>query len=87
MRHRQTPRLALDAVVQGDARGLDRVLANLIDNAVRHTPAGGVVTVGDAHWSGFRPDLITAIAAARGTTTTESRPVKASGPGRGGWSE
>ena len=30
-----------------------------------HTTAP-IVTVGDAHWSGFRPDLIAAIAAARG---------------------
>lgn len=32
-----------DAVVNGDGRGLDRVLANLTDNAIRHTPAGGAV--------------------------------------------
>ena len=50
-----------------------------------HTTAP-IVTIGDAHWSGFRPDLIAAIAAARGTTT-EGRPVIASRPGRGGWNE
>ena len=49
-----------------------------------HTTAP-VVTVGDAHWSGFRPDLITAIAATR-STTTESRPATASAPAKG-WSE
>ena len=49
-----------------------------------HTTAP-IVTVGDAHWSGFRPDLITAITTARGTTT-ESRPATTGGPGKG-WSE
>src|SRR5690606_13346817 len=31
--------------VQGDIALLERVLDNLIDNALRHTPAGGRVTV------------------------------------------
>lgn len=33
------------APVEGDARELGRVLRNLLDNAVRHTPDGSVVTV------------------------------------------
>ncbi|HSK92133.1 MAG TPA: ATP-binding protein [Euzebyales bacterium] len=33
------------ARVRGDPRGIERAVANLIDNAVRHTPAGGTVTV------------------------------------------
>ncbi len=32
-------------VVQGDAGRLDQVLSNLIANALRHTPAGGVITL------------------------------------------
>ncbi len=33
------------AVVPGDARALQRALANLVDNAVRHTPSRGAVDV------------------------------------------
>ncbi|MTV27384.1 HAMP domain-containing protein [Nitriliruptoraceae bacterium ZYF776] len=38
-----------DATVLGDERALDRAVANLVDNAVRHTPPGGHVEllVGD----------------------------------------
>jgi signal transduction histidine kinase len=32
-------------VVQGDARRLEQVFSNLLQNAVRHTPAGGEITV------------------------------------------
>jgi signal transduction histidine kinase len=32
-------------VIDGDARGVGRVLANLLDNAIRHTPPDGAVTV------------------------------------------
>lgn len=31
------------AVVSGDARGIERAIANLLDNAIRHTPEGGQV--------------------------------------------
>jgi glutaredoxin-like protein NrdH len=48
-----------------------------------HTTAP-VVTIGDTHWSGFRPDLITAIATARGNTTG-SQPATTGVPGKG-WS-
>ncbi len=41
-----------DAVVRADARALGRAVANLLDNAVRHAPEGGTVTVEISH----RPD-------------------------------
>ncbi len=34
-----------DAIVEGDFLKLHRVLANLLDNAVRHSPDGGTITV------------------------------------------
>lgn len=34
-----------DAIVNGDAAGLRAMVSNLVDNAVRHTPAGGRVDV------------------------------------------
>ena len=33
------------AVVVGDARGIERAIANLIDNSLRHTPEGGRVQI------------------------------------------
>ncbi len=36
---------APDARVEGDARMLQRMIANLLDNAIRYTPAGGRVNV------------------------------------------
>ncbi|TFV53670.1 HAMP domain-containing protein [Geodermatophilus sp. DF01-2] len=33
------------AVVRGDAAGVERAVANLVDNALRHTPEGGAVSV------------------------------------------
>ena len=44
------------AVVQGDAAALEVMLGNLVDNAVRHTPAGGTVDVG-SHFEHGRPVL------------------------------
>ena len=37
---------AAHAVVLGDAAALEVMLGNLVDNAIRHTPAGGTVDVG-----------------------------------------
>jgi signal transduction histidine kinase len=34
-----------DAVVRADARALGRAVANLLDNAIRHAPEGGTVTL------------------------------------------
>ena len=34
-----------EVVVEGDFMKLNRVIANLLDNAVRHSPAGGVITI------------------------------------------
>ena len=34
-----------DAIVEGDFLKLHRVLANLLDNAVRHSPDGGAITI------------------------------------------
>ena len=34
-----------DAVVRGDAEGLHILLANLVENALRYTPMGGIVSV------------------------------------------
>jgi signal transduction histidine kinase len=36
---------AESCLIQGDAHLLERALGNLLDNAVRHTPAGGSITV------------------------------------------
>ncbi len=38
-------RIEYIAPVQGDARRLEQVFSNLIDNAVRHTPVGGLITI------------------------------------------
>ncbi|MGY2001435.1 ATP-binding protein [Blastococcus sp. SYSU DS1024] len=38
-------RTAGAAVVRGDTAGVERAVANLVDNALRHTPDGGTVTV------------------------------------------
>ena len=34
-----------DAIVNGDEQGLERSVSNLVDNALRHTPEGGTVSV------------------------------------------
>ena len=53
----QGVRLAVDAVdpaiqVAADIGKLERVLANLVDNAIRHTPRGGEVAIGVAAHGG-----------------------------------
>lgn len=49
-------RVADDAVVQGDPAALRTLLANLVDNAIRHSPEGGRVDV-DAGLLAGRPYL------------------------------
>ena len=44
--------------VDGDARELGRALRNLLDNAVRHSPDGGVVTVGVDGGDGARVEVV-----------------------------
>lgn len=63
-----------------DAAGLPYILIDLTtdEQAVELVKQLGyiqapVVTVGDASWSGFRPDLIEAVATARATTSSERR--------------
>lgn len=52
---RIVPRTAAGLVVRADPDLLAQVLANLLDNAVRHSPPGGVVTVaGTARGDGAR---------------------------------
>jgi heavy metal sensor kinase len=42
-----------DAVVEGDERALERAASNLVDNALRHTDAGGRVSVSVEQRDGF----------------------------------
>ncbi|MEU0566617.1 ATP-binding protein [Nonomuraea sp. NPDC005983] len=52
---RLVPAVPDDLVVRADPDLLAQVLANLLDNAVRHSPPGGVVTVtGAPHGAGVR---------------------------------
>lgn len=49
-----------DLVVRGRARELARALGNLVDNALRHTPDGGTVTV-SAHLDGSHGAAVLAV--------------------------
>lgn len=48
------------ALVMGESSGLGRVLRNLVDNAIRHSPAGGVVTL-DVETGGAGSDVVVAV--------------------------
>ena len=39
--------------IEADARRLEQALANLVDNAVRHTPAGGTITLRSTRAAGY----------------------------------
>ncbi len=43
---------ASDLRFQGDGRRLEQALANIVDNAVRHTPTGGAVTIRSSNQNG-----------------------------------
>lgn len=45
-RHRLAVSVPVEALVWCDPRLIDQVLANLVDNAARHTPDGGTIRVG-----------------------------------------
>jgi two-component system OmpR family sensor kinase len=47
LRYQRTPDVANRPLVRGDPQALQTLLANLIDNALRYTPAGGEVIVAD----------------------------------------
>jgi two-component system, OmpR family, phosphate regulon sensor histidine kinase PhoR len=40
------------APIEGDARALEHVLSNLVDNAVKYCPSGARIRVGAAEWNG-----------------------------------
>ena len=61
------------AVVTGDAVALERALLNLVDNAVKYTPAGGKVEISPARpTAGWRSPSRTAARASRRPTPSAS---------------
>ena len=56
-------------VINADARRMEQALANIVDNAIRHTPAGGRVTLRSARLSRTSSASTSSSASTRPTRT------------------